>query len=455
MKYISLFSGVEAASVAWGPLGWEPVAFCENDAFPSAVLAARFPEVPNLGDITKADWSDYAGKVDLVVGGSPCQSFSIAGTRTGLDGESGLMWEYVRCVREVRPRWFVWENVPGALSSAKGEDFRCLLSSMDELGYGLAWRVLDAQFFGVPQRRRRVFLVGSLGDRRAADVLFEPESLRWDSPSSRDKRQELASGTEKSAGNSSYGIRPEQTPTVSEDVQPTLRAHASGGFDDCVCTPKTWQIAGNIINRQPQHGGHQLGIRDPEIEGAFTLTTADRHAVVTPKTMVVRCGCSGGGKGALIQDDLCSTLAASNNPTLFQPVDGAPNVVCSDEVSYIVRKLTPRECERLQGFPDDWTLVDWKGKDAPDSKRYKAMGNSMAVPVMRWIGERIQMVENARKSTLQTLAELLEEDAEFFAETAEEGENVDPEEWAEILRERAEMARKADEEARHGQDEAS
>ena len=120
LRYISVFSGIEAASVAWGPLGWEPVAFCEVDGFPSAVLSERFPDVPNLGDITKADWSEYNGAVDLVVGGSPCQSFSVAGNRTGLDGASGLMWEYVRCVREVRPRWFVWENVPGALSSAKG-----------------------------------------------------------------------------------------------------------------------------------------------------------------------------------------------------------------------------------------------------------------------------------------------------------------------------------------------
>lgn len=161
MKYVSLFSGIEAATVAWEPLGWEPACFAEFDEFPSAVLAERYPEVPNIGDVTKMNWKKYRNKVDLVVGGSPCQSFSIAGKREGLQGESGLMFEYIRAVREIRPRWFLWENVPGALSSENGEAFRQLLSEMDKLGYGLAWRILDAQFFGVAQRRRRLFLVAA------------------------------------------------------------------------------------------------------------------------------------------------------------------------------------------------------------------------------------------------------------------------------------------------------
>lgn len=248
MRYISLFSGIEAATVAWEPLGWEPVAFCEIDEFPSAVLEYRFPNVPNLGDITKVDWSDYVGSVDVIVGGSPCQSFSVAGKREGLKGESGLMFEYIRAVREVRPRWFIWENVPGALSSENGGAFRQLLAEMDDLGYGLAWRVLDAQFFGVAQRRRRVFLVGSLGDQRAAEVLFESDGLRWDYPSSRDKREEL------------------------------------------------------------------------------TRATADRARA--SYTMLVRCGCEGGGKGALIQEDVSATLSCANTQTLFQPTRG-PHAVCT------------------------------------------------------------------------------------------------------------------------------
>ena len=210
MRYISLFSGVEAATVAWEPLGWEPVAFCEVDKHASEVLAARFPEVPNLGDITKVDWNEFNeryGAVDVVVGGSPCQSFSIAGTRTGLEGESRLMYEYIRCVREVVPRYFVWENVPGCLSSNKGGDFGCLLDELEECGYGMAWRTFDAQFarvpggprlgfFGpVPQRRRRVFLVGSLGSTGAAEILFERTCLRGDHPKGRAAREALAGDT--------------------------------------------------------------------------------------------------------------------------------------------------------------------------------------------------------------------------------------------------------------------
>lgn len=241
IRYISVFSGIEAASVAWGPLGWEPVAFSEIDEFPSAVLAHRFPDVPNLGDITKVDWKGVVaehGAVDLVVGGSPCQSFSIAGGREGLDGESRLMYEYIRAVREVRPRWFLWENVPGVFSTDAGRAFGILLHEMDELGYGLAWRVLDAQFFGVAQRRRRVFLVGCLGEGGAsAAVLFEPQSVSGNTRPSREKRQELARAVEeraRSGGGGAYSLNREiipehgtaQGPVEQYEVCPTLDTSA-------------------------------------------------------------------------------------------------------------------------------------------------------------------------------------------------------------------------------------
>ena len=197
MRYISVFSGIEAASCAWEPLGWEPLCFCEVDGHASSVLRARYPHVPNLGDITKVDWKEFRGRADVVVGGSPCQSFSVAGDRTGLAGASGLMYEYIRCVLEVRPRWFLWENVPGALQSDGGEAFGQLLSSLaDGGGYGLAWRVLDARWFGVPQRRRRVFVVGRAGDgyREACSVLFEREGLRGDPAEGGEARQGPAAG---------------------------------------------------------------------------------------------------------------------------------------------------------------------------------------------------------------------------------------------------------------------
>lgn len=204
MRFISIFSGIEAASVAWEPLGFEPVCFSEIDPFPSAVLAERYPNVPNLGDITKVDWkkvvSDY-GAVDIVVGGSPCQSFSIAGGRESLDGESRLMYEYVRACGEIQSPWIVWENVPGVLSTRDGA-FGQLLEMLQGVGYiDLAWRILDAQFFGVAQRRRRVFLVGHLGSGGcSAAVLFESESVRGNTQTSKEKREELARALGKSLG---------------------------------------------------------------------------------------------------------------------------------------------------------------------------------------------------------------------------------------------------------------
>lgn len=193
MRYLSLCSGVEAASVAWKGLGWTPVAFSEVAPFPCSVLAHHFPDVPNLGDMTRIRGEVFRGSVDLLVGGTPCQGFSIAGKRGGLaDIRSGLAMHLVRLVAEIKPRWFLWENVPGAFSTAAGRDFGTFIRALDGVGYHLAWRVLDAQFFGVPQRRRRIFLVGHSGDwRHPAAVLFEPGCLRRDSPTGGKKRQDV------------------------------------------------------------------------------------------------------------------------------------------------------------------------------------------------------------------------------------------------------------------------
>ena len=185
MRYGSVCSGVEAASLAWEPLGWQPQWFSEIEAFPSAVLQHHWPDVPNLGDMTSEHFRNNTTPVDLLVGGTPCQSFSVAGLRGGLDDERGnLALEFCRIVDQLTPRWVVWENVPGVLSSNGGRDFGSIVGAMAELGYNVAWRVLDAQHFGVPQRRRRVFLVGHLGadERGATAVLLESHSLQGHPP---------------------------------------------------------------------------------------------------------------------------------------------------------------------------------------------------------------------------------------------------------------------------------
>ena len=237
MRYVSLFSGIEAASVAWADLPLEPVCFSEIDPFASAVLAYRFPDVPNVGDITNVKWEeviDRYGTVDLVVGGSPCQSFSVAGARESLDGESRLMYEYIRACDEIRPNWVLWENVPGVLNT-HDDAFGQLLDSLQDIGYvDIAWRVFDAQFFGVAQRRRRVFLVGCLRAVGAsAAVLFESDSVRGNTQSSKQKREELTRAAEKRAGIGSFkyhqgagagniGYQEELSPTLTLDHNPAV-----------------------------------------------------------------------------------------------------------------------------------------------------------------------------------------------------------------------------------------
>ena len=289
MRYVSLFSGVEAATLAWGPLGWEAMAFCEVDPFPCAVLAHRYPEVPNLGDVREVDWGGFIadrGRPDVVVGGSPCQSFSIAGTRTGLDGASGLMWEYVRAVRELRPRCLVWENVPGALSSTRGEDFRCLLASLDELGYGLAWRVLDAQFFGVAQRRRRLFVVGVLGDPACAcEVLFERAGVPWDPAPGREKRKELAAraGRRAEAAGGALNAGDPQSKRVYDPAgpSPTLNSGSGEGMNiqPSVLVDEPIPINTMVATRGNKLGrGTGFGVGDAG-DPAYTVTAAHEHAV--------------------------------------------------------------------------------------------------------------------------------------------------------------------------------
>lgn len=276
MRFLSVCSGIEAASVAWNPLGWKAVAFSEIEPFPSAVLAHHYPDIPNWGDMTKfQEWPDEP--IDLLCGGTPCQSFSVAGLRKGLDDPRGnLMLTFGAIAAKYRPKWLVWENVPGVLSSNGGRDFGTFLGMLGQLGYGFAYRIHNAEYFGVPHRRRRVFVIGCLGDwRSAAAVLFEQESFKGDS-------------------SARWGPR---------TVHPCLTAKGARAFDD---------RTGYVLEEQG------------------------------------------------------------------------------------IRTTTPLEHERLMGFPDGYTLLP--GKRSADTPRFHALGNSWCVPVVRWIGERIEQVNRILES---------------------------------------------------------
>ena len=356
MKYVSIFSGIEAASVAWAPLGWEALAFAEIDDFPSAVLKKRYPDVPNLGDVTQIDWSDVVsriGKPDLIVGGSPCQSFSIAGNREGLKGASGLMYEYIRAVSEVRPRWFLWENVPGALSVEGGGAFGQLLSEMANLGYGLAWRVLDAQFCRVPvyadtdkligfvgpvaQRRRRVFLVGSLGTDRASQVLFEPEGMCGNPISGRKKREEITravEGSPASRGERTYCIKTAQTGSNGSNVTDDGAAYTlSLASEQAICFTQNTRDEVRYVNGDGQLAGAlcaEPGTKqqnyvlasaaaNTEIGKGGLVPTITAHAA---KDAPILCVGSDTSKAA-IDENLASTLhVGGGQPFIAAPVEG-------------------------------------------------------------------------------------------------------------------------------------
>ncbi len=383
MKFGSVCSGIEAASVAWHGLGWEASFLSEIEAFPRAVLSHHYPAVPLHGDFTTIQKDDYAA-IDVLVGGTPCQSFSVAGLRAGLrDPRGNLMLEFGALARRLEPRWLVWENVPGVLSSAGGRDFGTFLGMLAELGYGFAYRVLDAQFFGVAQRRRRVFVVGYLGDwRPAAAVLFERASLRGDSAPSRDTGKAVAPTIRSCAPNGSPSHGQWSGDSRDELIVPITMAHGQGGAEIGFDRAPTLSC---------NHEAPIAAVAFHPTQDPISSTDGSTHAMGT-----------GSGNG-------CATVAVAAEyyshdycHDRVYSVDGiSPALNCSQEhairAAMQVRRLTPVECERLQGFPDNYSRIPWRGKPAdhcPDGPRYKALGNSMAVPVMRWIGERIQRVED-------------------------------------------------------------
>jgi DNA (cytosine-5)-methyltransferase 1 len=589
MRYLSVCSGIEAVSIAWQPLGWQPAMFAEIDPFCAWLLRSRYgasrplhmpspndaptrkeakqraaalrnvvalPQqgaVPNFGDFTKIGVADV-GTIDLLAGGTPCQSFSVAGKRAGLDDPRGnLTIEFARLAGRLRPLWLVWENVPGVLSIDDGRTFGAFLGMLVELGYGIAYRVLDAQHFGVPQRRRRVFVVGCLGNwRAAAAVLLERHGLSGYPPPRRETRQGVAGGVEVGPAG---GRLTDTAPTIDagckdgfvrnqlgagvlsstdeishclnaggmgrQDFETeTLIAHAlsAEGFDAsedgtgrgtpvvpvAICTAHT-QSNGSGFSEAIAHtlesgGGAQavafaqnsrdevrLHGGDGKTVGALAAqpgakqqsyiafsakdygADADNIAPTLRGMGHDRSHANGGGQvaiafaqnqeGDVLSGDVMQSLGTNSNatgrnaPTIaftLHGSDGTASAASSTEVAgslrtrapgsienssttavlqgqsvawsgeltastdvagtlqrggegervdgvmtpqMAVRRLTPRECERLQGFPDDYTLVEYRGKLAADGPRYKALGNSMAVPFMHWIGKRIAAVD--------------------------------------------------------------
>jgi len=409
MKYLSVCSGVEAATVAWHPLGWNPIGYAEIETFPSAVLNHHYPTVPNLGDITKYKEWNINGTVELLVGGTPCQAFSVAGLRKGLEDPRGnLTLVYTGILDRFKPKWFVWENVPGVLSSSGGRDFGSFLGAVAELGYGFSYRVLDAQYFGVPQRRRRVFVVGCLGDWvSASKVLFEPDCLSRDTEESRKTRERTSSTTSSGVrGNIETFNRQSHSQFGVDPLASTVKARDHKQFTDLVVyethpadsrVREMGDVCQTVTSRWGTGGGNvpialqDISGRDKAQNGrgwnddgvSYTLDAAATQGVAY----------------SILEDAIAGNFSAT--PLQVTPALQAlrPSVQSHHAQTFIaqkmaVRRLTPVECERLQGFPDNYTNIPWRGKpESPDSLRYKAMGNSMAVPCMKWIGERIEMVE--------------------------------------------------------------
>jgi DNA (cytosine-5)-methyltransferase 1 len=412
MNFLSVASGIEASSVAWMPLGWRAWAFSEIDKFPCALLAHHYSATPNFGDMTGyKDWPDAA--IDLLCGGTPCQSFSNAGLRAGLDDPRGqLMLTFGAIAARYRPRWLVWENVPGVLSSNSGRDFGTFLGLLGFLGYGFAYRILDAQYVrvdghgrAVPQRRNRVFVVGCLGDwRSAAAVLLERESLRGDSAPRRETGTGAACGTLAGTGTGSGWRVGADEAAAGQLVAHTLKAEGFDANEDGTGrgVPLIAAFGGNrtsgerdVASALSAHGG--TGRHDFETE------TFIAHAFDARQSDVIQYGDKAGPldtDGSLQAICLNPTQITSgenrSNPQPGGPCHTLAKGMHAPAIASrsAVRRLTPTECEALQGFPRGYTAVPYRGKPAADAPRYKALGNSWAVNCARWIGRRIALAES-------------------------------------------------------------
>ena len=459
LKLGTVCSGVGAPEVAYEDMfnsewcsEYDP-----KDPFPSEVLAYRFSGLKNLGDMTKLHENEHfiKSKINLLVGGTPCQGFSVAGKQGGLknDDRAKLTLEFVRILQTKQPQWFIWENVPGVFSSwsdaedckedekdfeeswdiNQTNDLETFLGAVQDVGYGVSWRVLDAQNFGVPQRRRRIYVVGYLGDWRPSyRVLFESESLPGNIKKSGCKGKESSGQSKECAIGTISGksifptlaasmgskqwlgnqeafsgdyyinqvVHGTQDPCVSDKAFCLGR---NNGSENAVLSIHENQRAEITLNEKCgtlKTPGGKPGQGYPAVfryskSSRGTHTDQRAYCDGTVNTLNTGPGCS----NQSTQNIVCCNHNDSNlyteenlSPTIRAGSGGQPPSV----VDASLRKLTPLECERLQGFPDNWTKIPYRNKeidDCPKSHRYKAMGNSMAVPVMRWIGKRLNTVD--------------------------------------------------------------
>jgi DNA (cytosine-5)-methyltransferase 1 len=406
---MTVCSGIGAPEVSAPWIDWRYQS--EIEPFPCAVLAHRFPHAVNLGDMTRfQEWPDAT--VDVLCGGTPCQSFSVAGLRKGLDDPRGnLMLTYLAIADRYRPRWIVWENVPGVLSSNGGRDFGAFLGAMGQLGYGFAYRVLDAQYTrtrefprAVPQRRRRVFVVGHLGDwRRAAAVLFDGESLRGHPPPRREAGQVAPTVPSRSSAGGGLGSDFDCDGGLIPAISPAMKARdhkapSSDGADDGLpLIPVAHALRGEGFDASedgtgrrtplvPVHAIQAGALRENPDSGPDGVGVQEGHAYTLEARAEVQAVAFHNRQDPDISGAVTHPLGSKDNGLAFM-------------TPWAVRRLTPTECERLMGFPDGWTRIPYRGKavDAcPDGPRYKALGNSWAVNCGQLVFDRLRMVEETR-----------------------------------------------------------
>ena len=407
--------------MAWHPLGWSPAFFSEIDSFPCAALAHHYPDVPNYGDMTQfEEWPNVS--IDVLVGGTPCQSFSVAGLRKGLDDPRGnLMLTFGAIASRYRPEWLVWENVPGVPSSNGGRDFGAFLGMLAVLGYGFAYRILDAQYAGLAQRRKRVFVVASArGWQRAAAVLFERHSLSGHPAPSREARQGIAHDVAPCPTGSGRGVERTGDSRGQDCVVPTLaRCDTTGeghrlDYETTTLVCPTLRAGGNATGGDRPPGtdvdtadslivAHSLrgeGFDASEDQTGRGTPLVPVHAFDARQSDVIQYGDKSGpldtdGHSVAVAFDPYNQACAPVTHTLRKGRSATGDEIPQTVQNMQVRRLTPVKCERLQGFPDGYTAIPWRNKPSdqcPDGPRYKALGNSMAVPVVRWIGQRINQV---------------------------------------------------------------